>query len=165
MHSLQIMLRWTCVSLVALTLAACASTPQEPSTDSFQRVAGKRIYGWVVVTSTEGPEDAVARSSVCDKRDAACLLMLQEAHKFHYAAVAVYGTFMFQKVLVPREAALRYTDIIQIEVPGDPRALPMFVSLGARAMDRGPHCNWMDGSDLARRGGVVCAGWTYKSLR
>lgn len=149
--------------LTALALLGCASPSQPQQADWLQRVGGKRIYG-LVATKQDIPEEAILRTEACVKRDAACLLMLQQSRRFQYATVAIHDTYVFMKVLVPRDAGLQYGDIIQIDVRSDPGVAPVFVSLGARALQRGAHCDWIDGNVLARRGGVACAGWTYKSL-
>ncbi len=155
--------RLIALMLTALALVGCVSTSQPHQADWFERVAGKRIYG-LVAANHDIPEEAILRTEVCVKRDAACLLMLQQSRQFQYATVAVYDTYVFLKVLVPRDTGLQYGDIIQIDVRSNASVAPVFVSLGARASQRGAHCDWIDGTVLTRRGGVACAGWTYKSL-
>jgi hypothetical protein len=155
--------RFPAPMIAAFLLAACAGAPPGAQKDWFQGVAGKRIYGLVAVTR-DVPEEAVLRSQACVRRDAVCSLMLQQARQMQYAALAVHDTYLFQNVLVPRDAALRYGDIIQVDVPANPNVAPVFVALGARRSERGPQCDWIDGSDISRKGGVACGGWTYKSL-
>jgi hypothetical protein len=150
--------------IIASLLTACAATaPERPQADWFQRVAGKRIYGLVAVTR-DLPEDAILRSPACAKRDALCLLMLQQSRQMQSATVAIYDTYVFMNVLMPKDTGLGYGDIIQIDVPANSNVAPVFVALGARSSDRGPRCDWIDGTVISRRGGVACNGWTYKSL-
>ena len=149
--------------LGAVALVACATKPQPAPRDFFERVAGKRVYGMVAVTN-DIPQETVLKSQACVKRDALCMVLLQQASQIQSATVSVYDTFAFLQVFVPKSAALKHGDIIQFDVPTDRKVAPSFVSIGARDSERGPQCDWVDGSVFLRTGGVSCAGWSYKSL-
>lgn len=144
-------------------LSGCSSTPQAAPVDAFARLAGKRIYG-VVVVSSDIPEDAVLKSDACLKRDALCMVALQQIRQQQFATVAIYDTIAFAKVLVPKSQGLQFGDIIQLQVNPDATRPPVFTALGARATQRGSGCDWIDGSAASRKGGVSCNGWTYREL-
>lgn len=93
------------------------------------------------------------------------MLALQQAKELQFAMVSIYDTFAFAKVLVPKQLALANGDIIQIQVNTDPARAPVFTALGARYKDRSASCDWVDGSMLMRKGGIVCNGWTYKTIK
>jgi hypothetical protein len=143
--------------------SGCATVPQAAPADAFSRVAGKRIYGLVVVAN-DIPEDMVLKGEACLKRDALCMVALQQLRQQQFASVAIYDTIAFAKVLVPKGLSLQSGDIIQLQANPDATRPPVFTALGARAAQRGPSCDWIDGSALTRKGGVSCNGWTYKQL-
>jgi hypothetical protein len=151
-----------CLLLVSF-LGGCATAPETASADAFSRVAGKRIYGLVVVAN-DIPEDVVLKGEACLKRDALCMVALQQIRQQQFATVAIYDTIAFAKVLVPKGLSLQSGDIIQLQVNPDATRPPVFTALGARAAQRGPGCDWIDGSAPARKGGVSCNGWTHKQL-
>lgn len=149
--------------LLVSFLGGCATAPQAAPADAFSRVAGKRIYGVVVVTN-DIPEDMVLKGEACLKRDALCMAALQQSRQQQFATVAIYDTMAFAKVLVPRSQGLQSGDIIQLQVNPDATRPPVFTALGARAAQRSASCDWIDGSAPSRKGGVSCNGWTYKQL-
>ncbi|MGQ2978459.1 MAG: hypothetical protein ACT6Q9_02060 [Polaromonas sp.] len=149
--------------LLCSFLVGCASVPQAASPDTFWRIAGKHIYGMVVV-SNDIPEDAVLKSDACLKRDAACMLALQQVRQQQFATVAIYDTVAFAKVLVPKGLSLQSGDIIQLYVNPDATRPPVFTAMGTRAAQRNASCDWIDGSASSRKGGISCYGWTYKEL-
>jgi hypothetical protein len=149
--------------LVISVLSGCATAPQAAPADAFSRVAGKRIYGLVVVAN-DIPEDMVLKGEACLKRDALCMMALQQLRQQQFASVAIYDTIAFAKVLVPKGLNLQSGDIIQLQVNPDATRPPVFTALGARAAQRGSSCDWIDGSAPSRKGGVSCNGWTYRQL-
>ncbi|UUZ65472.1 hypothetical protein LP417_13755 [Polaromonas sp. P1-6] len=116
------------------------------------------------MVANDVPEDAVLKSDACLKRDALCMVALQQIRQQQFATVAIYDTFAFAKVLVPKSLSLRSGDIIQLQVNPDAMRPPVFTALGARAAQRGASCDWVDGSVLSRKGGISCNGWTYREL-
>lgn len=150
--------------LLSIAIWPCFAQDATSPDQAFARMAGQKIYG-LVATTSDIPEAAILNSPACAKRDAACMASLQQAAQIQFSTVTVYDTFVFAKVLVPREAALRYGDIIQIEVKSDLTRPPIFVSMGARLNQRGPACDWIDGTDVLRKGGILCNGWSYKSIK
>jgi hypothetical protein len=146
-------------TIICALLAGCAS----PSSSSFlEKVTGERVYGMVVAIRDIPLVDVLA-GPACIRRDIACALAL-EAKEGQYASVAVHGGNVISKVQVPRNMNFAPGDILQVEVSANPARLPEFTAMGARSHQRGPDCDWMDGSVAARRGGVVCFGWSYKQL-
>jgi hypothetical protein len=144
-------------------LTACG-TPTPVPDDAFPRVFGKRIYGAVVVTESI-PQETILASTACAKRDALCMLTLQQARDLQFATVSIYDTFAFLKVFVPKNLALANGDIIEIQVNIDPKLAPVFTALGARYKDRSASCDWVDGSMFTRKGGVICNGWSYRDIK
>lgn len=147
---------------MALLLSACATST--PLTEGqFARIRGKNVYG-VVLRLSEGVEEDVARSPICVRQDMLCSLMRVESRKLQYATVHLYGSVVFLKVFVPR-GATQMRDIIKIRVPQAPEQAPSFVEVGAKSNQRNPNsCDWVDGSMLSLRGGVVCNGWSYRTI-
>ena len=124
----------------ALVLVGCATALQPAPADFFDRVAGKRIYGMVATANDISPE-TVLKSQACLRRDALCLLLQQQVSHVQSATVSVYDTFAFLQVYVPKSTRLKHGDIIQFDVPTQPNVAPTFVSLAARASERGPKCD------------------------
>lgn len=156
-------MKFAALLLLPALLAACGAPTPAPS-GTFPHVEGKRIYGAVIVTK-DIPRETILASTACAKRDAACMFTLQQASELQFATVSIYDTFAFLKVYVPKDLALKNSDIIEMQVNMDPARAPVFTLLGARYKDRSASCNWVDGSMLMRTGGVVCNGWSYKSLK
>ncbi len=150
--------------LLSLAISSCFAEDAASQAQAFARMAGQKVYG-LVATTSDISEAVILNSPACAKRDAACMVAIQQTAQLQFAFVTVYDTFAFAKVLVPRELSLKYGDIIQIEVKSVLTRSPVFISLGARLEQRGPGCDWIDGSDVLRKGGIVCNSWSYKSIQ
>lgn len=148
--------------LFPLLLAACATAPGA-SADFLQKAAGESVFG-MVVELADVPNADVLASVACIRRDLACAMTLAQKPD-QYATLAVYEGNVLRKVLVPRGMAFAPGDILQVEVSHDPDVPATYRLIGARSAQRGPDCDWVDGSLAQRRGGVACHGWSYRSLR
>ena len=149
-------------TLSTALLSSCAlSTSVSPQQSS--RILGSDVYG-LVLRVTEGVEADVAKSEACLKRDALCMVALAEARRSRYATVQLYGSVVFLKTIVPPNYWVDAGDIVRLHIPVRENEMPMVASVGAKRGERGPACDWADGTPSSFRGGVVCRGWSYKTI-
>ena len=147
------------IAAATVLLAACAS---QPSAEFMDKAAGERVYG-VVVSLSDVPDSDILAGSACVRRDIVCAMSLR-ARENQYAALAVSGRNVVGKVLVPTSMGFSPGDILQAEVSRDPARPSRYTAMGVRSPQRSPNCDWVDGSVSSGKGGVVCFGWSYKSL-
>ena len=79
---------------------------------------------------------------------------------FTFGKVLVSSRFMVPHIEMSADAA-EIGDIVKVELPTAGRKARI---LEVAAKDQNPSCKWVDENADAYLGGVVCNGWSYKSL-
>jgi len=147
----------------AVVLLTSCSLSRPLSPQQSDRILGSFPYG-LVLRITGGVEADVAKSDVCLKRDALCMMALAEASRARYATVQLYGSVVFLKTIVPPNYYVDAGDIVKLNVPTRQNEIPTIASVGAKRWERSAACDWVDGTPNSLKGGVVCKGWSYKTI-
>jgi hypothetical protein len=145
-------------------LASCAEPPQLRPLSSSVAITNRVLYG--IVQKVEASERYLMNDT-CAQRGALCDLAKQTARETEMAAVDVMGTGsanLAMQVLVLK-SRVKKNDIIQYRIPPPGQdGFPAMIGTQAETRRAGV-CDWLDGTPGSYTGGVVCNGWSYKSLR
>jgi hypothetical protein len=153
--------------IITLQQVGCSSkaplvNQETQQSEMTNKHLGRDIYV-AVIRVFDSVEDDIDKADICRKRDAACTTAKSFARQLQWASVHLYDGVVIQKAYVPK-GQINVHDIIKIRVSSDPKEPPKFLDMGARQALRSDSCTWIDGLESSMKGGVICRGYSYKSI-
>jgi hypothetical protein len=143
-------------SLLLLVSLASLAADEPPAAPRFEYGLIDKIVAYGVATSMDDPN--CPSNVVCPK---------QAPPGFHYMSVHTNGRRFLQNILMA-EGVAEIGDIVKMEKASRGKDGKIresrVIEVAAKKGSDNPDCRWVDGDEKAYEGGVVCQGWSYKSI-